>query len=190
LAERQKAPNNGRANRPGRRSNHGGADKQALERDPGLAKRLKAVRKALGYLEGNPRHPALNTQKFSSIRAPSGEEVFEAYAENKTPSAYRLPEILALRPRQKRHNDRRHRPPSLTFTRPMVHPGNSLSARGWQGLGAAKHNLYKILAIKFTHLLTGDLKHFGPHLNRPEASAGIVIQAVSDVLAASPCPSE
>jgi hypothetical protein len=66
------------------------AQLQALERDSGLAKRLKAVRKALGYLEANPRHPALNTHKFSSLRGPSGEEVFEAYAENKTPSAYRI----------------------------------------------------------------------------------------------------
>ena len=35
----------------------------ALESDDGLAKRLKAVRKALGMLEANPRHPGLNTHK-------------------------------------------------------------------------------------------------------------------------------
>ncbi len=39
----------------------------ALEADDGLAKRLKAVRKALGMLETNPRHPGLNTHKFESI---------------------------------------------------------------------------------------------------------------------------
>ena len=61
-----------------------------LETEKSLAKRLKAVRKALGYLETNPRHQALNTHKYSSIRGPHGEEVFEAYAENKTPSAYRI----------------------------------------------------------------------------------------------------
>jgi len=55
----------------------------------GLEKRLKAVRKALGYLETNPRHPALNTHK-SSLRGPDGEEIFEAYAENNTPAAYRI----------------------------------------------------------------------------------------------------
>lgn len=53
-------------------------------------KRLKAVRKALGYLEINPRHPALNTHKYISHQGPNGEELFEAYAENKTPGAYRI----------------------------------------------------------------------------------------------------
>jgi hypothetical protein len=62
----------------------------ALESDDGLAKRLKAVRKALGLLESNPRHPGLNTHKFESIKGPNGEEVFEAYAENKTPAAWRI----------------------------------------------------------------------------------------------------
>ncbi len=61
-----------------------------LEKNKGLNKRFKAVRKALGYLEVNPRHPALNTHKYSSLAGPSGEEVFEAYAENKTPAAYRI----------------------------------------------------------------------------------------------------
>ena len=62
----------------------------ALESDDGLAKRLKAVRKALGMLETNPRHPGLNTHKFVSLKGPGGEEVFEAYAENKTPAAWRI----------------------------------------------------------------------------------------------------
>ena len=53
------------------------------------AKRLKAVRKALGLLENNPRHPSLNTHKYSSLNGANGEEIFEAYAENNTPTAYR-----------------------------------------------------------------------------------------------------
>ncbi len=61
-----------------------------LAKDKGLKKRHKAVCKALAYLELNPRHPALNTHKFSSLEGPTGEEVFEAYAENKTPAAYRI----------------------------------------------------------------------------------------------------
>ena len=65
-------------------------DLDALESDTGFAKRLKAVRKALGLLETNPRHPGLNTHKFDSIKGPNGEEVFEAYAENKTPAAWRI----------------------------------------------------------------------------------------------------
>jgi hypothetical protein len=67
-----------------------GEDLDHLLSTPALNKRLKAVRKALGYLENNPRHPGLNTHKFSSLEGPSGEEVFEAYAENKTPAAYRI----------------------------------------------------------------------------------------------------
>jgi predicted nucleic acid-binding protein len=38
-------------------------------------------------------------------------------------------------------------------------------------------------AAQATHLLTGDLKHFGPHMNRPKKSSGIVIQTVADYLA-------
>ena len=66
------------------------ADLDKLENNPSLAKRLKAVRKTLGYLETNPRHPGLNTHKYSALQGPQGEEVFEAYAENKTPAAYRI----------------------------------------------------------------------------------------------------
>lgn len=62
----------------------------SLENDKGLAKRFKAVCKALGYLETNPRHPALNTHEFSSLKGLNGEKVFEAYAENKTAAAYRI----------------------------------------------------------------------------------------------------
>ena len=61
-----------------------------IEKDAGLAKRLKAVRKALGYLETDPRHPGLHTHKFTSLIGPNGEEVFEAYAESKTAAAYQI----------------------------------------------------------------------------------------------------
>ena len=61
-----------------------------LEKDKGLQKRLKAVRKALAYLESNPRHQGLNTHKYFLLRGMNGEEIFEAYAENKTSTAYRI----------------------------------------------------------------------------------------------------
>lgn len=48
------------------------------------------VMKALGLLETNPRHPGLQTHKFHSLSGPSGEDVFEAYAEQHTPSAWRV----------------------------------------------------------------------------------------------------
>lgn len=34
-----------------------------------------------------------------------------------------------------------------------------------------------------SHLLTGDLKHFGPHMNQPEAMDGLIVQTVADYLA-------
>lgn len=61
-----------------------------LEANRTHAKRLKAVRNALGRLQSNPRHPGLKTHKFSSLSGPNGEEIFEAYAENNTPAAYRI----------------------------------------------------------------------------------------------------
>ena len=45
---------------------------------------------ALTYLGSNPRHPSLQTHKYTSFTGPNGEEVFEAYAEQKTPAAYRI----------------------------------------------------------------------------------------------------
>lgn len=65
-------------------------DLRALEINPTFAKRLKAVKAALGKLQINPRHPGLNTHKYSTLRGENGEEVFEAYAENNTPGAYRI----------------------------------------------------------------------------------------------------
>ena len=65
-------------------------DLEALSRDGGLRKRFKSVQKSLGLLETNPRHPSLRTHKFQTLQGPNGEPVFEAYAENKTPAAYRI----------------------------------------------------------------------------------------------------
>jgi hypothetical protein len=61
-----------------------------LKRDEGLAKRYKAVSKALLLLAANPRHPGLSTHEFSSLTGLKGEKVFEAYAEQSTPAAYRI----------------------------------------------------------------------------------------------------
>lgn len=50
----------------------------------------KAVSKTIRFLAKNPRHPSLKTHKYDSVEGPNGEEVFEAYAQNKTPGAYRV----------------------------------------------------------------------------------------------------
>jgi predicted nucleic acid-binding protein len=40
------------------------------------------------------------------------------------------------------------------------------------------------LRCRATHLLTGDLRHFGPLMNRPDAACGIIIQTVAEFLTA------
>lgn len=39
------------------------------------------------------------------------------------------------------------------------------------------------LAARVTHLLTGDIGDFGPHMNRPERTAGVLVQTVAQHLA-------
>jgi hypothetical protein len=77
-------------------SSEADAQMEAIETNPDLAKRCKAVHKALAFLVSNPRHPGLNTHKFSAMIGPNGEDVFEAYAENNTPGAYRIFWIYGL----------------------------------------------------------------------------------------------
>ena len=61
-----------------------------LKASPDLKKRFKAVSKSLNYPQTNPRHSSLNTHPFHSNHGPCGEKLFEAYAENNTPGAYRI----------------------------------------------------------------------------------------------------
>jgi hypothetical protein len=66
------------------------ANLREIENNPSQRNILKAVRKCLGFLETNLRHPSLNTHEFRSLKGPNGEKVFEAYAQQKTPVAYRV----------------------------------------------------------------------------------------------------
>jgi hypothetical protein len=66
------------------------SDLREVENDPSKKDILKAVRKTLGFMETNLRHPSLNTHEFSSLKGPKGEKVFEAYVQQKTPAAYRI----------------------------------------------------------------------------------------------------
>jgi len=66
------------------------ADLRELENNSSKKKALLAVQKCLGWLETNLRHPSLNTHEFRSLQGPGGEKVFEAYAQQKTPGAYRV----------------------------------------------------------------------------------------------------
>jgi predicted nucleic acid-binding protein len=38
------------------------------------------------------------------------------------------------------------------------------------------------IRCKATHLLTGDRKHFGRFMNRPEVTSGVIIQTVAEFL--------
>lgn len=66
------------------------AELSKLAGDGNLKKREKAVKKALAFLEANPRHPGLNTHKLEGLRCPHDGDLFEAYAENNRPGAYRI----------------------------------------------------------------------------------------------------
>lgn len=52
--------------------------------------KLRKIRRTLGRIETDPRHPGLNSHKYTSVRGLNGEEVWESYVENKTSSAWRI----------------------------------------------------------------------------------------------------
>jgi hypothetical protein len=65
--------------------------KQSLEKlEKNDSKKHKKVLKTLGLMQINLRHPSLKTHKYDSVSGANGEEVFEAYVENKTPAAFRV----------------------------------------------------------------------------------------------------
>lgn len=52
--------------------------------------KLKKVNKALGLLQDDPRYPGLNSHKYTSLHGSQGEDVWDSYVENRTPSAWRI----------------------------------------------------------------------------------------------------
>ncbi|MBI5602383.1 MAG: type II toxin-antitoxin system RelE/ParE family toxin [Deltaproteobacteria bacterium] len=66
-------------------------DLEELKRDKSQKKILKAVCKAIRFLAENPKHPSLQTHQYHSLlEIYPGQKVWEAYAQDKTPAAYRL----------------------------------------------------------------------------------------------------
>ena len=65
-------------------------DLRLLKISSHLEKRYKAVVKSLRLLVDNPKHPGLQTHHYSSLQGPDGQKVFEAYAQQNTPGAYRI----------------------------------------------------------------------------------------------------
>lgn len=68
------------------------AEKQLLDLENDKSKKsiYKAVAKTLGFMQIDLRHPSLNTHEYTTLSRERGYKVIESYAQNKTPSAYRI----------------------------------------------------------------------------------------------------
>ena len=69
------------------------ADAGGNERKSSRAQGLfKQIHQAISLLQDNPRHPGLQTQEYNALVHPYDprQKVFEAYAQNRTPGAYRI----------------------------------------------------------------------------------------------------
>lgn len=62
----------------------------SLKHDNSKTAVFKAVTKSLRYLENDPRHPSLNSKPFKTLSGPNGEKLWESYAQQNTPGAYRI----------------------------------------------------------------------------------------------------
>jgi hypothetical protein len=63
---------------------------EVLKAEKQYAGRLSKVLKALARLQENPRHPGLQSHRYSSLKGAAGETVWDSYIENNTPSAWRI----------------------------------------------------------------------------------------------------
>jgi hypothetical protein len=86
---RREAAERAAANRLKANAGGKGKGKAKSSKQEGL---FKQVAKAVELLAAEPRHSGLNTREYDSLQNlidPKGK-VFEAYAQNKTPGAYRI----------------------------------------------------------------------------------------------------
>jgi hypothetical protein len=67
-------------------------DKKKLNKTSKQEGLFKQVMKCIELLSTNPRHPGLHTHQYDSLIHPydQNQKIFEAYAQNKTPGAYRV----------------------------------------------------------------------------------------------------
>ena len=65
---------------------------ERLESTPRHEGLVKQIKKSLGFLQHNPKHSSLQTHPYTLIENPYDpkQKVFEAYAQQHTPSAYRI----------------------------------------------------------------------------------------------------
>ena len=71
---------------------------EALRADKGRAIVLKAVTKALEQLELDHTHPGLNVHPRRGEKCPHDKTLFQAYAQNHTPGAFRIFYCFCLLP--------------------------------------------------------------------------------------------
>lgn len=61
-----------------------------LQQDKSKLNQYKAIGKAIALMQTDLRHPSLNTHEYSKLSRDKGYKIFESYAQNKTPCAYRI----------------------------------------------------------------------------------------------------
>ena len=89
-----------------------------IEDNPALKGVLKQVRKTLGLLETNLKSKSLQTHPHHSLTKRYGEKIFEAYAQQNTPGAYRV--FWHYGPDEQ--NEKGERIPILTIVLITPHP--------------------------------------------------------------------
>jgi hypothetical protein len=52
--------------------------------------KFKKVRKALGFLQVDPRYPGLRSHEYENFPGHEDDKVWDSYVENNTPSAWRI----------------------------------------------------------------------------------------------------
>jgi len=60
---------------------------ESLKSDP---KKLKKVRKCLGMVETDPKHPGLRSHKYSQMKSDDNKGVFESYVEKHSTGVWRV----------------------------------------------------------------------------------------------------
>ena len=63
---------------------------KSIMNDPSKKGLQKQIKKALGYLKQNPRHPSLQSHILTNSEKSMGIKIWTSYVQNKTPQAHRI----------------------------------------------------------------------------------------------------
>jgi len=64
--------------------------KDQLDGLTGDAKKLKRVKRCLGLISANPKHPGLRSHKYLAMKTEDRRDMWQSYVENNTPAAWRV----------------------------------------------------------------------------------------------------